>query len=212
MERASWCSSRTSDSEKPEARWDDRRIAEQLQEEVDLIVGAHSHDLLPEGERVGRVLITQAGAFGEHVGRIEIDGGSISASVAPVGGDVEPSPLVEEEAARIEAEVEELLADELGSIETELDAGWIADLLRRRMGTEVGLFSDGLTLGVLPPGPVTRGALFGVSETGANPACHDHDGRADRRRGRAGQRSSVRGGDSPVAPGTQAREHPPART
>ncbi len=156
--------------EKPEGRWDDRRIAEQLQEDVDLIVGAHSHDLLPDGEWVGRVLITQAGAFGEHLGRIEIAHGSISASVSPVGGDVEPSALVEEEASRIEAEVEELLADELGSVETELDAGWIADLLRRRMDTEVGLFSEGLTLGVLPPGPVTRGALFAVSETGANPA------------------------------------------
>jgi 2',3'-cyclic-nucleotide 2'-phosphodiesterase (5'-nucleotidase family) len=156
--------------EKPEGRWDDRRIAQELQEDVDLIVGAHSHDLLPEGEWVGRVLVTQAGAFGEHLGRIELDDGSISASVVPIAGDVEPSRLVEEEAARIGAEVEELLADELGSIDTELDAGWIADLLRRRMGTEVGLFTDGLTLGVLPPGTVTRGALFGVSETGANPA------------------------------------------
>jgi len=156
--------------EKPEGRWDDRRIAAELQEDVDLIIGAHSHDLLPEGEWVGRVLVTQAGAFGEHLGRIEIDDGSIAASVAPIGGDVEPSPLVEEEAARIEAEIEELLADELGSVEAELDAGWVADALRRRMGTEVGLFSEGLTTGVLPPGRVTRGALYGISETGANPA------------------------------------------
>jgi 2',3'-cyclic-nucleotide 2'-phosphodiesterase (5'-nucleotidase family) len=156
--------------EKPEGRWDDRRIALELQDDVDLIIGAHSHDLLPEGEWIGRVLVTQAGAFGEHLGRIEVDNGSISASVAPVGGDVEPSPLVEEEAARIEAEVEELLADELGSVDDELDAGWIADALRRRMGTEVGLFSEGLTAGVIPPGPVTRRALYEVSESGANPA------------------------------------------
>ncbi|HST18463.1 MAG TPA: 5'-nucleotidase C-terminal domain-containing protein [Gaiellaceae bacterium] len=156
--------------EKPEGRWDDRRIAEELQDDVDLIVGAHSHDLLPEGEWVGRVLITQAGAFGEHLGRIEIDDGSISASVAPVDGDVQRSLLVEEEAARIVAEVEELLADELGSVDAELDAGWIAGALRRRMGTEVGLFSEGLTAGVLPPGRVTRRALYEVSETGANPA------------------------------------------
>jgi 2',3'-cyclic-nucleotide 2'-phosphodiesterase (5'-nucleotidase family) len=156
--------------DKPEGRWDDRRIAEELQDDVDLIVGAHSHDLLPEGEQVGRVLVTQAGAFGEHLGRIEIDGDSIVASVEPVGDDVERSPLVEQEAAYVQAGVEEQLAVVIGSIETELDAGWIADTLRRRMDAEIGLFTEGLTCGVLPPGPVTRRALYEVSETGANPA------------------------------------------
>lgn len=156
--------------EKPEALWDDRRIAVELQEDIDLVVGAHSHDLLSEGERVGRLLVAQAGAFGEHLGRIEIDGDSISASVDVIGDDVEHSPLVEEEAARIEAEVEELLDVELGTVETELDADWIAEALRRRMGAEIGLFSEGLTRGSIPPGPVARRALFAVSETGANPA------------------------------------------
>jgi len=152
-----------------EARWDDRRIAEQLQDDVDVIVGAHSHDLLPEGEWIGRVLVTQAGCFGDHVGRIEVDGDRMEASVEPVGDDIEPSPLVEEEAQRIEAEVEELLARRVGELDVPLDASWIADMLRRRMDAEVGLFSEGLTVGVLPPGPVTLGALLEVSETGANP-------------------------------------------
>ena len=154
----------------PPTRWDDLRIAEQLQGDVDLIVGAHSHDLLPEGEWVGRVLVTQAGCFGGYVGRVEIDGDRLCASVEPVTAGVEQSPLVEEEAARIEAEVAELLGAELGELDAALDAGWIADMLRRRMGAEVGLFCEGLAVGVLPPGTVTRGALYDVSETGANPA------------------------------------------
>jgi 2',3'-cyclic-nucleotide 2'-phosphodiesterase (5'-nucleotidase family) len=152
-----------------EACWDDRRIAEQLQDDVDVIVGAHSHDLLPEGEWIGRVLVTQAGCFGDHIGRIEVDGNRMRASVEPVADDVEPSPLVEEEARRIEAEVEELLQVRVGEVDVPLDGSWIADMLRRRMNAEVGLFSEGLTLGVLPPGPVTLGALIDVSETGANP-------------------------------------------
>jgi len=156
--------------DKPGGRWDDRRIAAQLQDDVDLIVGAHSHDLLPDGLRVGRVLVTQAGAFGEHLGRIEIDDDSIVASVERVGDAVERSPLVEEEAVCVEAEVEEQLAVEIGSIDAELDAGWIAEALRRRMHAEIGLFTDGLTCGVVPAGPVTRRALYDASETGANPA------------------------------------------
>lgn len=155
--------------ETPESRWDDPRIAAELQDDVDLIIGAHSHHLLPTGERVGRILVAQAGKFGEHLGRIEIDGETMTASVEPIGDDVEPSPLVTAEVDRIEAEVAEMLAEPIGSIDEELDAQWIAEMLRRRMDADAGVFSEGLTLGTIPAGEVTRGALYHASETGANP-------------------------------------------
>jgi len=149
--------------------WDDRRLAPELQDDVDVIIGAHTHDLLPEGERIGRVLIAQAGAFGAHLGRIEVDGDSVTASVEAIPVDTEAHPAVAEEAARIEAEVQATLAEQLGRVDVPLDAAWIADMLRRRMGAEVGIFADGLTLDVLPAGVVTRGALWEASETAANP-------------------------------------------
>src|SRR5262249_53131084 len=46
----------------------DPEVAEQVQGEVDVIIGAHSHHLLPHGARVGSVLIAQAGSFAEHLG------------------------------------------------------------------------------------------------------------------------------------------------
>ena len=49
----------------------DRELALELQGEVALILGGHTHDLLPEGERVGEVAIAQAGEFGQQVGRVE---------------------------------------------------------------------------------------------------------------------------------------------
>jgi 2',3'-cyclic-nucleotide 2'-phosphodiesterase (5'-nucleotidase family) len=149
--------------------WDDRRIAPQLQDDVDLIVGGHSHHLLPEGEWIGRILVTQAGCFGDHIGRIEIDGDRIFAAVEPVPDDTEPHPAVLAEAAAAEAEIEELLAEPLGSIDEPLDARAIAEILRARAGAEIGLYSEGQTIAVLPPGPVTRGALWEASETPANP-------------------------------------------
>ncbi|HEV8460451.1 MAG TPA: bifunctional UDP-sugar hydrolase/5'-nucleotidase [Gaiellaceae bacterium] len=155
--------------ETPASRWDDPRIAAELQADVDLIIGAHSHHLFPHGERVGRILVAQAGEFGEHLGRIEIDGNTITASVEPIGDDVEASPLVTAEIERIEAEVAELLAEPIGSIDADLDAEWIAEMLRRRMNADVGVFSEGLTLATIPTGLVTRGALYEASETGANP-------------------------------------------
>jgi 2',3'-cyclic-nucleotide 2'-phosphodiesterase (5'-nucleotidase family) len=149
--------------------WDDRRIAPELQDDVDLIVGAHSHHLLPDGEWIGRILLAQAGCFGDHIGRIEIDGDRLVASVEPVPDDTEPHPAVLAEAAAVAAEIEEELAEPLGSIDEPLDARAIAEILRARAGADVGLYSDGQTLAVLPPGVVTRGALWEASESPANP-------------------------------------------
>jgi 2',3'-cyclic-nucleotide 2'-phosphodiesterase (5'-nucleotidase family) len=149
--------------------WDDGRIAPQLQDDVDMIVGAHSHHLLPGGEWIGRILVAQAGCYGEHIGRIEIDGDRIIASVEPVPEDTEPHPAVLAEATRIASEVDELLAEPLGALDEPLDARAIAEILRARAGADVGLFSEGQTLAVLPAGPVTRGALWDASESAANP-------------------------------------------
>jgi len=142
--------------------WDDRRIAPELQDDVDLIIGGHSHHLLPEGEWIGRILVAQAGCFGDHIGRVEIDGDRIVASVQAVPDDTEPYPGVLAEAAAVETEIEGLLAEPL-------DARAIAEILRRRAGADIGIFSEGQTLEVLPAGRVTRGALWHASESAANP-------------------------------------------
>ena len=62
-----------------------------------------------------------------------------------------------------------MLSEPLGVLEETLDAAWIAGLLRRRMGADAGVFAEGLTVAALPPGRVTRGALWDASETAANP-------------------------------------------
>lgn len=153
----------------PRAPWDDRRLAAELQDDVDLIVGAHSHDLLPHGVRVGRILIAQAGSFGEHIGRIEIDGDSLVATVEPVPAETVEHAAVVREAELIEAEASEMLAETIGHLDAPLDARWIAEMLRRRMGADVGLFSTGQTLGIVPSGPITRGALWAATDSPANP-------------------------------------------
>jgi 2',3'-cyclic-nucleotide 2'-phosphodiesterase (5'-nucleotidase family) len=149
--------------------WDDRRIAPHLQDDVDVIVGAHTHHLLEHGEWIGRVLVAQAGCYGDHIGRIEIDGDRLEASVEPVPGDTEPHPAVAAEAARIEAEIKEMLAEPLGTVSAPLDAAWVAEMLRQRFDADVGLYPEGMTLDVVPPGVVTRGALWEASDSPANP-------------------------------------------
>ena len=50
----------------------DRYIAENYPE-VDLIIGGHSHTLLPEGEKVNHTWITQTGKWGRYVGDISLE-------------------------------------------------------------------------------------------------------------------------------------------
>lgn len=50
----------------------DRKIAERFKE-LDVIIGAHTHHLLPNGEYVNESLLTGAGRYGEYVGRITLE-------------------------------------------------------------------------------------------------------------------------------------------
>ena len=49
------------------------RILAQAVPGIDLIIGGHSHDTLPEGEVIGETLIAQAGSHGRFYGAIEIE-------------------------------------------------------------------------------------------------------------------------------------------
>ena len=157
--------------EDPRAAVDDRRLAPQLAGEVDLIVGAHTHHLLPHGETIGGVPVAQAGAFGDHLGRIEIDGDRIAMSVERVPDDTPPHPEVVAEAERLESEVRPFLDERIGELDEALDGDWVASMLRERMNADVGVAQEGQVLRqVLPPGPLTRGALWDACESPGNPA------------------------------------------
>jgi 2',3'-cyclic-nucleotide 2'-phosphodiesterase (5'-nucleotidase family) len=162
----------------------DRELAEELQEDVALIVGGHSHDLLPEGEWVGEVLIAQAGYYAEHLGRIDLiwDGGKPRvrrATVLPVEDAIPPSARILAEAGAIEAEVEQYLDEVIGELVEPLDfatdrecgvANLMADALRQRMGAEVGVLVAGQAFsGPLPAGPLHRATLWDVCPSPANP-------------------------------------------
>jgi len=154
----------------PRAPIDDRRLAPQLVGEVDLIVGAHSHHLLPNGEVIAGIPVAQAGEYGDHIGRIEIDGDRVTMSVERVPDDTPTHRAVTAEAARIEPEVRAFLDERVGELDRALDGEWVASMLRERMAADVGVVQEGQALlRTLPPGPLTRGALWEACESAANP-------------------------------------------
>jgi len=136
-----------------------------------VIIGAHSHDLLPEGERIGSVTVTQAGVFGEHLGRIDIVDGEIHASVIEVTDDIPQHPAVLAAAAAAEADLEVSLDVVIAQLEAPLDCQWVAEMLRVRMDADVGLGIAAVLLErPLPPGPLHRRELWQACPSSANPA------------------------------------------
>lgn len=77
----------------------DRFLAEQFPN-LDLIIGAHTHHLLPEGEWVNQTLLAAAGKYGEHVGTINltIEDGAIKFATASTIATDELPALVEDHA------------------------------------------------------------------------------------------------------------------
>lgn len=151
-------------------RVSDRELAAALAVEIDLIVGGHSHDLLPEGEWVGGVLVAQAGMYGEYLGRIDIDGDGMRASVIPVTDDIPPDASVLQAAERAEAALEASMNDIVAELEQPIDPTWVAEALRQRMDADVGLATSAAALDrALPAGPLRRGDLWEACHSTGNP-------------------------------------------
>ena len=144
----------------------DPELAELVQGEVDVIIGAHSHDLLPEGERVGSVTIVQTGCFAEFLGRIDVVDGEIRASLIEVTDEVPPHPRVLAAVAEAESDLDASLDEVIAELDAPLDAQWIAEILRVRMGAEVGLATSAAVLDRLasvrsaPPSRALGGVPF----------------------------------------------------
>lgn len=162
----------------------DRELAPQITGAALAILGAHTHDLLPAGEQIDGVWVTQAGEYAQHLGRVDLifDGAPKveQATVLPITEDILPAAEVLAEAERIEAEGQEYLNVVIGHLAEPLDfatdrecgvANLAADALRARMKAEIALVAGGHPItGPLPVGPLRRGTLWDVSNSTANPA------------------------------------------
>jgi 2',3'-cyclic-nucleotide 2'-phosphodiesterase (5'-nucleotidase family) len=162
----------------------DRQLAAELQGEVALILGAHTHNLLPEGERIGEVTLAQAGQYAEHLGRVDLrwDGARLQVervSVLAVTEQVPPAPHVVAEVATAEADLTHAMEEIIGELAAPLDFAWdrecgtgnlVADMLREYLRAEIGLAGAVNAIATdLPAGPLRRGTLWEHCGSSANP-------------------------------------------
>jgi len=130
---------------------------------IDVIIGAHSHTMLPVGERIGNTLIAQANWGGSHLGKIVLEYDATSrrlvSSVASLIAATAETP--EDPAARAAIDVfkgklDGKLNEVIGSTGIHLDGershvraretnlgNYIADVLCDAAGAEIALMNGG---------------------------------------------------------------------
>jgi 2',3'-cyclic-nucleotide 2'-phosphodiesterase (5'-nucleotidase family) len=162
----------------------DRQLAGDLQGEVALILGGHTHDLLPDGERIGEVAIAQAGEYAQHIGRVDAlwDGEHFRVermSIIPITEDIPTAALVLTEVAAAGAGTASYLDEIIGELSDPLDFAYarecgtgnlVADMLRERLGGDVGLVcASNVAAADLPAGLVHRRSIWEACPSPANP-------------------------------------------
>ncbi|MEV0839094.1 5'-nucleotidase C-terminal domain-containing protein [Actinocatenispora sera] len=163
----------------------DRALAQKLIGRVDLIVGGHSHTLLPDGEhRPNAVPIVQAGNFAEHLGRVRlsVDDGRVSVvqtTTEPVPADAPRDPTVLAELAACERDLAGWLADPVGTLPggAELTAGTgsamvllLAEAVRAVFPVEVAVVYPVHCAAGIAAGAVARGDVWRATSSPANAA------------------------------------------
>jgi len=158
----------------------DRRLAAAVQG-VDVILGGHSHTLIAPPEVVAGpdrpVLLAQAGAFGRHLGRLDLTLAADGRVVAHQGGtrpitqdmpeDPEAAALVAELAAPLAALRAQVVftlsaplpADGCGRAPCPLGET-VAEAMRQAMRAEIGWQNGGGLRAGLPGGAVSRADLL----------------------------------------------------
>lgn len=152
---------------------EDKRLAREYPE-FDVILGSHTHHLLPEGLVVGKTLLTGAGRFGEYIGEVRLtvtpEHQIIEKKAVTVA--VESLPERQEDAAEIVGYLDKgrhiLEADEQAFLCQPLELGRNDDrslvtqalyAITETAGAPVGILSTGLFLTELPQGSVNMAQL-----------------------------------------------------
>lgn len=161
----------------------DRAMAKEI-DGIDIIIGAHTHDLLETGVYVNETFIIQAGKFGQYLGQTSIEYDLETKQMIGITGMCHEVKQFEKD-RQIEALIskKQVEADfTLGSYVTELDQPLITDWqqespfgnllaegIRDWVEAEISMVNAGQLLNSLPQGVVTRKDLLTLCPHPINP-------------------------------------------
>ncbi|KNX35971.1 bifunctional metallophosphatase/5'-nucleotidase [Luteipulveratus halotolerans] len=160
---------------------DDRRVAAELGDLVDLVVGGRDEVTLPEGDRAHGVPIVQAGAFAEQLGRVVVDVEDGQVTVGPISvetppPDIAPDPAVLASVRESEHELRAWLADPVATLPHAFGhsatgssevAGLVADALLAYVPADLAMVLGARCTAGLPAGEVTAATSAPANATTA---------------------------------------------
>ncbi|SDJ62764.1 bifunctional metallophosphatase/5'-nucleotidase [Salimicrobium halophilum] len=165
----------------------DRQMAEDYPG-LDVIIGGHTHHLLPEGEMHNGVLLTAAGKHGTHLGEIFLDWDQeqktlVNKEAYTVASEkLTNSEAVEERLDHLESRAHRRLYSNVADLKEPLEADWFEDTplmnelteeLRNWTSADIAMLNAGVLLEGLEEGPVTYADLHRICPHPMNP-CKVH--------------------------------------
>jgi 2',3'-cyclic-nucleotide 2'-phosphodiesterase (5'-nucleotidase family) len=170
---------------------DDEIIAREFPD-IDIIIGGHTHHVLPNGEHINHTLVAGAGKYGQYVGHISLTINNKhkmlvdrKASIYPM---IEQKEICQETEAWLQhklADSESKLSEVVGFLQDELTLDWFNEssfpiflvrAIREWCDGEVGMVNSGMLLEPLSKGPVTKKDLHRICPHPINPCKVDLKG------------------------------------
>ncbi len=161
----------------------DLRLAKELSG-IDVILGAHTHHLLPNGEYVNSTLIAQAGKYGDFIGHVALTidpcAKHVTASSAEVfdSHDYPYDPELEQLILQQQQAAKDMLNTPVASLQRPYEIDWdeetpfatfLAASLKKWTDADVSFVNAGVLLSPLPAGTVTKYDLLQALPHPINP-------------------------------------------
>jgi len=142
---------------------------------IPLIIGGHSHSFLDQPLRIGETVITTTGAYGYNLGLLKLwrESGRwiMQSEMLPVDAsmpeDSTVAAMIEEAGAEVDRRMDVIVGRVAGDFDARNKSGgsdplgqWIAELMRRKAGADIGLQNVGGYRSQLREGSVSRGDIF----------------------------------------------------
>ncbi|PFH85861.1 bifunctional UDP-sugar hydrolase/5'-nucleotidase [Bacillus sp. AFS088145] len=165
---------------------DDQRIAEQFSG-VDIILGAHTHHLFPNGEYVGETLLCGTGKHGNYLGEVLITVNKETKSIINTEASVTevhtvPTYYQDEMTKMMLANLmrlsKEILNEPVTQLPSNMGVNWfkespllklLANALRRWTKSDISILNSGILLEGLNNGLVTKGDIHRICPHPINP-------------------------------------------
>lgn len=161
----------------------DEEIASEF-EEIDIILGAHTHHVLAEGKRILGTLVAQAGKHGAYLGKVTVDydlkkkqivgSEAVLLDVKHNDQDERTNDLL----ATMKMETSQLLEKRVATIPKRLPVKWqeeteavqlLCDAMTEWCDQEIGMMNAGVLLESIEQGTVTKGDIHRICPHPINP-------------------------------------------